>query len=79
MAFNNKLKGERQSAEEIFRQKIAEKKANTVEKEQNVVEEEKVPVKKAENPPKKTSKLWGCLWAIAIIIAVIRFIIWVLQ
>lgn len=78
MAFNNKLKGERQSAEEIFRQKIAEKKANTVEKEQNV-EEEKVPVKKAENPPKKTSKLWGCLWAIAIIIAVIRFIAWILQ
>lgn len=78
MAFNNKLKGERQSAEEIFRQKMAENKASTTEKEENV-EEEKVPVKKAENPPKKTSKLWGCLWAIAIIIAVIRFIIWVLQ
>lgn len=79
MAFNNKLKGERQSAEEIFRQKIAEKKISTIEEETQNAVEEKVPVKKAENPPKKTSKLWGCLWAIAIIIAVIRFIAWILQ
>ncbi len=79
MAFNNKLKGERQSAEEIFRQKIAEKKISTIEEEiQNAVEEKAPIYKKEENSPKK-SKLWGCLWAIAIVIAVIRFIAWILQ
>lgn len=70
MAFNNKLKGERQSAEEIFRQKMAEKKVDEVIKEEP--QKEKVKEEKTESIGG-----WGWLGIILLIITIIRFIMWI--
>lgn len=75
MSFDNKLKGERQSAEEIFRQKKAERKVNELE-EKNKTKVEKTPDKKEEEVKTK-DVVWGCLWLIVIVIAIVRLIMWI--
>lgn len=70
MAFNNKLKGELQSAEEIFRQKMAEKKVDEAKQEEP--QKEKVREEKTESMGG-----WGWLGIILLIITIIRFIMWI--
>lgn len=79
MSFKYKLpKYKTEKTEKIFLEKISQsKEEEDVEEIKNNEEEEKTRNNEEEKLSTK-DKVWGCLWLIAIIIAIIRLIIYLL-